>query len=68
VPQPQPQNGEAPNKPKNTGSASGGWDEKPKGNVFASLPTANASNKGQRMRDTTTGKILISNGMQWKEE
>lgn len=51
-----------------TGGASGGWDEKPKGNVFASLPTANASNKGQRMRDTTTGKILISNGMQWKEE
>lgn len=51
-----------------TGGASGGWDDKPKGKVFDSLPTANASNKGQRMRDTTTGKILLSNGMQWREE
>jgi hypothetical protein len=50
------------------GGATGGWGEKPKGNVFDSLPTANASNKGQRIRDTTTGKILRSNGMQWKEE
>ena len=51
-----------------TGGASGGWDGGIKGKVFDSLPTANASNKGQRMRDTTTGKILLSNGMQWKEE
>ncbi|PVY56730.1 hypothetical protein C8D04_1994 [Simplicispira sp. 125] len=50
------------------GGATGGLGDKPKGNVFDSLPTANASNKGQRMRDTTTGKILRSNGMQWKEE
>lgn len=50
------------------GGASGGWGDKPKGNVVDALPTANASNKGQRIRDTTTGKILRSNGMQWKEE
>ncbi len=48
--------------------ASGEGGDKPKGNVFDALPTANASNKGQRIRDTTTGKILRSNGMQWKEE
>jgi hypothetical protein len=41
-------------------------NEKP--NLLDSLPTPNASNKGQRIRDTTTGKILRSNGMQWKEE
>lgn len=50
------------------GGASGGWGEKPKGKVLEALPTANSSNKGQRIRDTTTGKILRSNGMQWKEE
>jgi len=50
------------------GGASGGWGENPKGKVVDTLPTANASNKGQRIRDTTTGKILRSNGMQWKEE
>lgn len=33
--------------------------------LIDSLPTANASNKGKRARDSTTGKILISNGMQW---
>jgi hypothetical protein len=36
--------------------------------VLDALPTANASNKGQRIRDTTTGKVLVSNGIQWKEE
>lgn len=36
--------------------------------VLSSLPTANASNKGKRIRDTATGKILVSNGLQWKEE
>jgi hypothetical protein len=36
--------------------------------VLESLPTPNASNKGQRIRDTTTGKVLVSNGLQWKEE
>lgn len=50
------------------GGATGGWGDKPKGNVFDALPAANSSNKGQRVRDTTTGKILRSNGMQWKEE
>lgn len=42
--------------------------EQPKGKVVDSLPTPNASNKGQRIRDTTTGKILVSNGLQWKEQ
>lgn len=55
-------------KSSTPGGASGGWGDKPKGNVVDALPTANASNKGQRIRDTTTGKILRSNGMQWKEE
>lgn len=50
------------------GGASGGMGEKPSGKVMDSLPAANSSNKGQRIRDTTTGKILRSNGMQWKEE
>ena len=50
------------------GGAEGGWDNKPAGNVVQSLPTANASNKGKAYRDTTTGKIMRSNGMQWKEE
>jgi hypothetical protein len=36
--------------------------------VLDALPTPNGSNKGQRIRDTTTGKILVSNGLQWKEE
>lgn len=50
--------------------AEGSWDSKetPKGKVVDSLPTANASNKGQRIRDTVTGKILVSNGLQWKEQ
>lgn len=52
------------------GGASGSWgdENKQKTNLLDSLPTPNASNKGQRIRDTTTGKILRSNGMQWKEE
>jgi hypothetical protein len=37
-------------------------------NLVPTLPTANASNKGKRIRDTQTGKILKSNGMQWVEE
>lgn len=37
------------------------------GNVMSALPTANASNKGRKIRDTTTGKILVSNGMTWTE-
>lgn len=32
------------------------------------LPAANASNKGMRIRDTTTGKILQSNGIKWVEQ
>ena len=38
------------------------------GNAMESLPTANASNKGRKIRDTTTGKILVSNGMTWTEQ
>lgn len=37
------------------------------GQVFDKLPTANASNKGRMIRDTTTGKRLQSNGMSWVE-
>ena len=36
--------------------------------VVDAMPTANASNRGQRIRDTATGKILVSNGIQWKPE
>ena len=44
-------------------------NEQPKApKLLPNLPTANASNKGQRIRDTTTGKILMSNGIQWKEQ
>lgn len=32
------------------------------------LPTANASNKGRKIRDTITGKVLTSNGMSWVED
>lgn len=32
-----------------------------------SLPTANSSNRGRRIRNTETGKEFVSNGMQWKE-
>ena len=49
----------------------GSWDggaDKPKGKVLDALPPANTSNKGQRIRDTTTGKILVSTGLQWKEQ
>lgn len=38
------------------------------GGQLDALPTANAANKGRKIRDTTTGKILVSNGMSWKEE
>ena len=41
---------------------------KPQGRVIDSLPTPNAGNKGQRIRDTSTGKILVSNGLQWRAE
>ncbi len=40
----------------------------PASKLVDALPTPNGSNKGQRIRDTTTGKILVSNGMQWKAE
>lgn len=43
-------------------------DEPQPKKTLSSLPTPNASNKGQRIRDTVTGKVLVSNGMQWKEE
>jgi hypothetical protein len=37
-------------------------------NIVDTLPPANTSNRGQRIRDTTTGKILKSNGMSWVAE
>jgi hypothetical protein len=49
-------------------AAGGDGASKPAGNLLQSLPPANNDNKGKRIRDTTTGKILVSNGMQWKEE
>lgn len=50
-----------------SGKALQSADQK-KPSVISSLPTPNASNRGQRVRDTVTGKILVSNGLQWKEE
>lgn len=50
-----------------TSSAASGAKPAP-GKVLDTLPTANGGNKGQRIRDTTTGKILVSNGLQWKAE
>lgn len=38
----------------------------PKGQIFDTLPPANASNRGRTIRDTATGQLLISNGLQWK--
>lgn len=37
-------------------------------NIINTLPTANSSNRGQRIRDTQTGQILVSDGMQWRPE
>lgn len=37
-------------------------------NLVASLPPANGENKGKRYKDHSTGKVLVSNGLQWKEE
>jgi len=42
--------------------------DQPKPQLLNAMPPANSANKGKRIRDTTTGKILRSNGMQWKEE
>ena len=39
----------------------------PKPSPMDAMPAANASNKGKKIRDTTTGKVLISNGMTWSE-
>lgn len=36
--------------------------------VIDALPIANNGNKGQRIRDTSTGKILKSNGISWVAE
>lgn len=36
--------------------------------IIDALPTPNASNKGKRVRDTSTGQILVSDGMQWRPE
>ena len=42
--------------------------DKPTANLMQKLPTANASNKGRKIRDTSTGEVLISNGMAWVKE
>lgn len=42
--------------------------QEPAPKVLESLPTPNAGNRGQRLRDTTTGKVMVSNGLQWKPE
>ena len=47
----------------------GGQTKEPKpSRVIDALPPANNGNKGQRIRDTTTGKILKSNGISWVAE
>lgn len=42
--------------------------DKPAANLMQSLPIANASNRGRKIRDTATGKTLVSNGMSWVEQ
>jgi hypothetical protein len=47
----------------------GGQTKEPKpSRVIDTLPPANTGNRGQRIRDTTTGKILKSNGISWVAE
>lgn len=58
---------------KSTNGATGDFGDataKPviSGKILDAMPTANGGNKGQRIRDTTTGKIVVSNGLQWKAE
>lgn len=38
-----------------------------KSNIFDTMPQPYTM-KGQRIRDTTTGKIMVSDGMRWKDE
>lgn len=57
----------------NTGGATGsfGEPEKPQAKapkLLDELPAANVSIKGQRIRDTTTGKVLVFDGMTWKAQ
>lgn len=42
--------------------------DKPAANLMQKLPTANASNKGRKIRDTSTGEVLVSNGLAWVKE
>lgn len=49
------------------GGGSAAEAQKP-ADLMQSLPTANASNRGKRIRDTETGKTLVSNGMSWVAE
>lgn len=52
---------------KSSGGASGDWSqEQPKSNTIQELPKT--ASMGARVRDTSTGKILRFNGLQWKEE
>jgi hypothetical protein len=40
----------------------------PKGNTIDALPSVSSSKKGDRIKDTSTGKILQFNGLQWRPE
>lgn len=52
---------------KREGGAEGGWgDQKPPGKKLDTLPKT--APKGQRVRDTTTGEVLVFNGMSWVKE
>jgi hypothetical protein len=36
--------------------------------AMQTMPPANPANRGKRIRDTATGEVFTSNGMQWKKE
>lgn len=36
--------------------------------AMQTMPPANPANRGKRIRDTATGEVYTSNGMQWKKE
>lgn len=42
-------------------------DRQQPASALPALPTANGSNRGKKYRDTQTGKVYQSNGLQWKE-
>lgn len=62
------QEGSASRSGVQAGQSAREGESKPAQNLLASLPPANGANKGKRARDTETGKVYVSNGLQWKEE